>query len=118
MPDLDRTIKSYRVHINGSGHKEYVAKIELRSDTSQEKSPPFGYIYFHEEGSTVPGDSIMGVGMGAYLVKMHLPERRLAAVLAFLREEEPVSQRWSESARYAWLESGVEPLGEEEGTGG
>ncbi len=84
------------------------AQISLYNDSNQS----IGNVYFYRDGQNMPNNSSVEFGdpKRAYL-QMH--ESQLDRVVDMLRNEKPCSMRYA-GPTYAYINTGTEPVGEEE----
>ncbi len=79
------------------------ARIQL-SDASR----AVGWIYFHDDGATIPNDTHRANGQ----IDMHLPASMLESVVDLLRNESPIY--FTYAFNHAVLTTGAEEIGEGE----
>jgi hypothetical protein len=69
-----------------------------------------GWVRFHDEGMPFPADT------GGAQITMHMPSAMMQTVVDALRNEQPIDYYFAASR--AFLTTGTEAVGEEEGAAG
>jgi hypothetical protein len=110
MPYVHRRFDRYVLYyISGSSASVGVpqeAEIDLFDGSNRA-----GILYFHPDGSTLPANQDTVNGIYAYY-----EARRFADVMETLREEMPLYVALDTDRGVAYVGSGKEPVGEEEGS--
>ena len=97
-------ITSYQVYFMGHNTESHDAEIDIYNNLKR-----VGGLYFYRDGKAIPEDSM--TRNGTYL---HFNMDQFRNVHHLLQSEKPMYVRWDESQKVGYIQTSLEPTGEEE----